>query len=175
MTIDWGSVSEPSASPELSPPECERAKENRAASTTELIPASRSCPKTCKCSCHAPIDPRNANKPRRRSAGSLFGSVTFGRPCSIAECRGRRHRPKQLVAYTIPFAVFQKIMIIRLIWRGAKLRPAFPVQVFISETSDVVRCVLKGDLKGLQRIFSESPSSLNACESDGWTLLHVSS
>lgn len=54
------------------------------------------------------------------------------------------------------------------------MQPSLRTQRFVSETSDVVRYTLMGDLDSLKRLFELGLADVNDSELDGWTILIVS-
>jgi hypothetical protein len=95
------------------------------------------------------------------------------RRCSIKECRPLKGRPKEL-QFTLPLASFQKFFVLSILGRGFRVQPALRTQRFVSETSDVVRYTLMGDLDSLKRLFDLGLAHVDDSELCGWTILMVS-
>jgi hypothetical protein len=82
-------------------------------------------------------------------------------------------QPKEF-HFTLPLASFQKFFVLSILWRGFRMQPLLKTRRFVSETSDVVRYTLMGDLDSLKRLFELGLAGVNDSELDGWTILMVS-
>lgn len=82
-------------------------------------------------------------------------------------------QPKEL-HFTLPLASFQKFFVLSILWRSFRMQPSLKTRRFVSETSDMVRYTLMGDLDSLKRLFELGLAGVNDSELNGWTILMVS-
>jgi hypothetical protein len=85
-------------------------------------------------------------------------------------------QPKEF-HFTLPLASFQKFFVLSILWRSFRMQPSLKTRRFVSETSetsDMVRYTLMGDLDSLKRLFELGLAGVNDSELNGWTILMVS-
>ncbi|KAH0564757.1 hypothetical protein GP486_001851 [Trichoglossum hirsutum] len=136
----------------------------------------QACRADCRCKCHTKTTYRWPDS-LRPVIGNTFlsfvGQPTFVRRCSRRDCQKAKVWSGEL-SYVFPSWLLKKMISVSLISRGFKRTFHIRNHNIVSEFSDAVRYTCKGDLLGLQMLFSKRLATPNDTTPDGWTLMHPS-
>ncbi|KAI9765784.1 MAG: hypothetical protein M1839_005384 [Geoglossum umbratile] len=134
----------------------------------------RACRSDCSCKCHTTASyrwPDSLSLVTGNTHLNFIGQPKFIRRCSRHDCRKAKVWSGELI-HVFPSWLLKKMISVSMISHGFKR--TFHIKTFtvVNETSDVVRYTCRGDIVGLQILFSQRLAEPNAVGSDGWTLLH---
>jgi hypothetical protein len=139
----------------------------------------RNCQGWCPCGCHAQQKRRAMQSGiTEKLMGKLFVGYTglplFNKPCNFQSCKSRR-TPTFNVEYWFPwwFVALNVNMQLRYLPR---VGPQFQLTTSrrVPDISPSITCVLKGDMTGLQHLFSQGLASAgDISDSRGFSLMRV--
>lgn len=130
---------------------------------------AQSCGELCRCKCHLKITHQWPQMLKMSGASNIVGLMSrpsFSYRCSDHACKGRQALRAGTV-YVTPSWLRTKAIFISVFFRGLRFERHIRTHNIVSETSDVVRCALKGDTNGLRRLFLQRLASVFDYTPDG--------